>query len=439
MKQYIPSGEVSDSRESSLQTYFNKKLGKHIDRLVSLWRGGHGSMPLSNTELQKAGSSLLSLQRGLTGDRHLAGVPYMEDGGLLGAYLLYYWPVSYMQTGLAAACCRQFFHMERNHAARGGTLRSLKILDLGSGPGPASAAFSDYCAFLALPEPVLFLADGSRKALHLASAVLGSPDKESRTGPSVSLYEADLERLNLPGSFYGAFPAGPFDIIVLSHVLNELWKGDSTAFEKKLSLLEEAVSVLSPGGFLFLAEPALLETSRNLLKLRDVLALRGFTILAPCTGSSPCPALAAGTGDTCHAEAAWDPPEPAASLARIAGLDRRSVKMTFIAAVPASAAPAAAGTGSDGIIRARVVSDAMLNKAGRVRYLLCDGVHRFPVSAKKDDIHALGEQFFSLRRYDLVEIVHPEIRGTGTAASSGVPALGFAPESHLRTVSRFGE
>ena len=65
-----------------------KLLNEYIPLLLDL------SKEKRTSEIAKA---LLKLQRGLTGDKHLAGAGYMQDNAMLGAYLLYYWPVSFLQ------------------------------------------------------------------------------------------------------------------------------------------------------------------------------------------------------------------------------------------------------------------------------------------------------------------------------------------------------
>ena len=75
----------------------------------------------------------------------------------------------------------------------------------------------------------------------------------------------------------------------------------------------------------------------------------------------------------------------------------------------------------------RIVSDAMLNKSGRIRYLLCDGKKRFPISAKADSIHAKEIGFFQLKRYDTIEITNPEIRGDAKN-----PALGIEEKTCIK-------
>ena len=64
----------------------------------------------------------------------------------------------------------------------------------------------------------------------------------------------------------------------------------------------------------------------------------------------------------------------------------------------------------------------MLNKGGRVRYLICGPGGRFPFSAKKDDGAARRAGFFDLQRYDLVRIAEPEIREGG---------WGFGPSTRI--------
>ena len=83
----------------------------------------------------------------------------------------------------------------------------------------------------------------------------------------------------------------------------------------------------------------------------------------------------------------------------------------------------------------RVVSDAMLNKARRIRYLLCDGLRRIPISAKTGDKSAQNLGFFNLKRYDAVTVINPEIRGDAQNPSFGInektrlTVNPFAPQS----------
>jgi SAM-dependent methyltransferase len=373
-----------------------------MHELLDLWRG-----ELGGRDLETAGKALLSLQRGLTGNRALAGGGYMDDRELLGAYLLYYWPVSYMQVSLALA--------ERPCSPR-------RVLDLGSGPGPVAAAILD------APSPPsprgraeveeLVLVDGSRKALALASSLLARGSSARVATVRLDL-ESDAE-----------LPSGPFDLIAMGHCLNELWVGMPDALARRIGLLEQAASRLAPGGRMLLVEPALLATSRGLIALRDRLAASGWRVEGPCPGSYPCPALAAGPERSCHAQSPWEPPEAVAALARAAGLERQSVKFSYFFLSPGS--PPEGSRSEPPAESRRVVSEPMLNKGGRLRYLLCGNGRLEAISARADDPIARAKGFMSLRRGDLIIARGLEARpsgGSGFLPVSELEASSLAPEA----------
>ena len=417
------------------KTLAEQQLEKHIPALISLWRetGKHGggtknrgslaavlrqAAPLSKAERDTVSRALLGLQRGLTGSRELAGAGYMENNAYLGAYLLYYWCVSYLQVSYAARSaaeqCRALFAARRQNGS------PVRILDAGSGPAPASMAVCDLLCELGAADESFSCGNASAAGGTTLSA--GAAEDAAPAMPELQLWDSSGRALSLAEKLYAReFPGMHLhstvtdfqhsalpsiekqDIIVMSHALNELWPdaGDS-AIPRRAAFLQELCGCLADDGLLLLCEPALLTTSRNAICLRNELLRCGFHVLSPCPADAPCPALAAGTNQTCHAEIAWQPPEPVRSLAEAARLDRNSVKMTFF--VLSRQDFRQQGT-------FRVVSDAMLNKSGRVRYLLCDGEKRIALSAKKGDAHAEKEGFFRLKRYDSLELEQAEQRG----------------------------
>lgn len=405
-----------------------KNLERHISSLISLWRQNGKSSPLSANELSSVSSSLLSLQRGLTGNRQLAGAGYMQNDSLLGAYLLYYWPVSYMQISYASSFAKESFKLIAQKAAH--QKQSVRILDLGSGPAPASCALldlllSECCADTFQAD--LTLADSSAKALSLAEKLI----KKEFPSVCVQTNVCDFEKTHPSEAQY--------DIIVMSHALNELWKDKKNCIALRKSFLDRFVLSLRDGGILFLCEPALLQTSRNLIALRDSLLSENLRIIAPCPHvfrktddiSSPCcPALAAGASHTCHAELPWIPTEPVASIAKKAGLDRESVKMTFFIFGKDKNAPQLKSNG--GQFAGRVVSEGMLNKSGRIRFLLCNGSERIPLSAKNGDAYAKQIGFFNLKRYDFITVTKPECRNQADPNTSSEHAsYGIGAETQL--------
>ncbi|HEX7714568.1 MAG TPA: small ribosomal subunit Rsm22 family protein [Bacillota bacterium] len=351
-----------------------------IPRLVAEWRrmagirgAGLPTARLTRNETDQVGTALLRLQRGLTGSRTLIGGGYMNDPGSLGAYLLYYWPVSYLQT---------------RYALVESGMHPRKLLDLGSGPGAATLACIDAGAVTALA------ADRSRDALGVAGRL-------ARAGG------VKIETTSWNGESGAPLPPGSYDCIILGHVLNELWVERSDRIERRLALLERISGHLGPAGRILILEPALLATSRELLHLRDRLMERGFQILAPCLFPGPCPAFAAGSDSTCHSEWAWELPPLVRDLARAARLDRHSCKTTYL--VISRSTPS--GAGLAGVFR--VVSDPMLNQAGRTRYMICGLEGRFSLSAKPGEAGSAERSFFSLKRGDLIRVAHTETRGSG--------------------------
>lgn len=355
-------------------------LQNWIPRLVTEWRrlagirgAGLPTAGLTRDETNRVGAALFRLQRGLTGSRTLIGRGYMNDPGSLGAYLLYYWPVSYLQTRYALA---------------ESGMHPRKLLDLGSGPGAAALACIDAGAVTALA------ADRSRDAL-------GVTQRLARTSG------VKMQTVFWNGESGAPLPPGSYDCIILGHVLNELWVERSDRIERRLALLERITGRLGPDGRILVLEPALLATSRELLRLRDRLIERGLQIMAPCLFPGPCPALAAGSDSTCHSEWACELPPLVRDLARAARLDRHSCKTTYL--VISKSAPSRAGLA--GVFR--VVSDPMLNQAGRTRYMICGLEGRFSLSAKPGEAGPAERIFFSLKRGDLIRVARTETRGSG--------------------------
>ena len=116
----------------------------------------------------------------------------------------------------------------------------------------------------------------------------------------------------------------------------------------------------------------------------------------------------AGPERSCHAASAWAAPEPVASLARAAGLDRDAVKFAyFFMSPPSQPGPPRPISGL------RIVSEPMLNKAGRLRYLACGSGRLSPISARADDPTAASSGFLELRRGDVVNPASLRPRATG--------------------------
>jgi len=365
------------------------------------------------------------LQRGLTGERSLIGESYMENPQMLRSYLDYYWPVSLEQARYALRFAP--------HAV--GT-----VIDIGSGPGPVAAAFLDSGTKRAV------LVDQSRKALDLALREL--PLRCGTGTEKIATFSANISSPDASSIPYW----GEADCVSFGHSLNELFAGADDRIERRAALLEKYSHALADGGFILVIEPALLSTSRDLLAVRNLLVERLWRVIAPCPGRETltCPALAAGESHTCHEEIKWTMPAETAQLAKKLKLDKEVLKMTWFLLEPPQGAGSAntviaANTvaGANTVNAAdtmagasphadaarpldaglyRVVSDPMLNKAGRVRRLLCGVDGRFPLSVQSGSADESRTGFDRLSRGDCLRVQHPEIRenGWGIAADTKI-------------------
>jgi ribosomal protein RSM22 (predicted rRNA methylase) len=396
------------------------QLETWIPRLLAVWRkaaqGGHGrpgpaprgrhpgpprgregqdrrlppDAQLLPDELRSVAAAVQRLSHGLTRERELAGARYMDDEKLLGAYLLYFWPVSYLQArGILSELPR----------------RPGRVLDLGSGPGAMAFAAVDAGA------AEVTAADRSARALAAATALA------REAGEALSTREWNPAR---PGALAGLAGGRTFDLVTMGHVLNELWKGqDEDA--RRAALLEEALGLLAPGGSLVVIEPALRDTSRALLRLRDLLVARGYAVRAPCLFRGACPALLKES-DWCHAERAVAPPPLVAQIAKAAGLRREAVKMSYLVLAPKGEAWAEPPPGR----LFRIVSEPLAGK-GRLRYMGCGPEGRMGLNLQEKHVTDKNRGFERLLRGDVVEVTGGEPRGDGWALDAGSEARVIAP------------
>lgn len=380
-------------------------LAEWLPRLIAAWRSlgrhpGGARDALRPAELRTVAAGVRRLSAGLTRDRTLAGTAYMDDPQLLGAYLLFYWPISYAQA-------RQVFG-ELRHRAR-------SVLDLGSGPAPVAFAALDSGAVEAIA------ADRSRRALAVARALAGEAGEGLATrewNPSRGLVPGVLDgpasRLS-PGSALDARLCEPerrFDVIAFGHMLNELFGAGERALASRATLVEEALARLRPNGSVVIIEPALRETSRALLQLRDVLVGRGYAVRAPCFYRGNCPALLKES-DWCHAERAWRRPPLVEVIARAAGLHRDSLKMSYLVLAPRGEAWSDPPPGRV----FRIVSEPLEGK-GRQRFIGCGPEGRLGLALQEKHRTETNESFFRLQRGDVVCISDAERRGDGLSLSA---------------------
>jgi SAM-dependent methyltransferase len=372
---------------------YGQDLARWMPRLVAVWRRARklppGPAALTPREVKEVAAGVRTLSLGLTRERQLAGGRYMDDPRLLGAYLLFYWPVSYAQG-------RQILGELSS--------RPRSVLDLGSGPGPLAFAALDAGAVEATA------ADRSRPALALARELAAEAEE------ALATREWDPQRA-------GALPVTSVDAVLMGHLLNELFGTGEAAVGRRAALVETALGALRPGGSVVLIEPALRDTSRELLQLRDALVRRGFAVRAPCLFRGDCPALQKPS-DWCHAERAWSMPPLLEQLAQTAGLHKEALKMSYLVLAPKGEAWREPPPGQS----FRIVSEALAGK-GRQRFMGCGPDGRLGLALQEKHRTPENAAFFRLERGDVVTVTEVEPRGDG---------LSLTERSHVQVVSPAG-
>jgi SAM-dependent methyltransferase len=324
-------------------------LDHHVSALLARARAllrlpGGPPAELAAAEIRTASRAVLELHEGLVGDRALAR-PGTYAGRHLGAYLLWWWPQTYLKVQATLSMVS--------------LPRGPRILDVGSGPAPAAIAAID-------------LLGGEATCFDASEAALA----EAR--------ELGIERTT------SVLPRESFDLTLAANVLSEL--PDPLALVRGLQ------------GTVAIVEPALRDTGRALLSLRDALLREGWFALAPCFTQAPCPALASAR-DWCTAEARWHPPRYFRQLAEATGL-RADEVLSFAPLVLGHAAP-----GSERDLW-RVVGVALAEK-GKKRVWICGAEERLPLVRLDRDRRPENAPFDELRRGDRVRLQRTERRGDG--------------------------
>ena len=320
------------------------------------------------------------LSRLLTRDREDLPHAYLRDEGLRHAYLHYYLPANSAKVHLPL---REL----SLHPAGLLERERLRVLDLGSGPGTAILGILAH-----------FQTGKYRPALeftgvdHVAENLDAAQElfrEQSRGYPA----PAGLSTLQRTISGMMAGLEGPYDIIVLSNVLNELFPGEERRTFARVEIVNALLTgVLADDGSCVLIEPALRETSREMLLVRDGLIERGFTVYSPCLMQEHCPALV-NPKDWCHEDIPWTAPDLVREIDRLTGLRKDALKFSYCV-LRKHGRSLADVRGRDAL---RVVSEPLVTKGKTELYVCGSGGRRIAMRQDKERSEA-NAAFDQLRR-----------------------------------------
>jgi SAM-dependent methyltransferase len=273
---------------------------------------------------------------------------------------------------------------------------TLRVLDVGAGLGATSFGVARWLRLRKQPVHRLEVValEHNAAALRLFQAFVHAfSDLPDEFVPiTVEARAEDLRSLRSNEKF---------DLITFGFVLNELFLelSDLERAERRASILVDASQRLAPGGAIVLLEPALRETARELMLLRDVLVKRSAApyVVAPCLHDLGCPMLPSER-DWCHQELAYALPPALADVARAASL--RYEGLSYASLVIANTPRPARASHSY-----RVVSDRLASKGKLEVYGCSDTGYTRLTRLDKHESDA-NEPFTGARRGDVLTVDH---------------------------------
>jgi hypothetical protein len=254
---------------------------------------------------------------------------------------------------------------------------------------------------------------GAVRAIDLGSGT-GAVGRALRARLGRRLQLVEVDTIDAPGvvraDLSRQLPSidGRFDLVVAAHLLNELFldrPAEDRASRRAGRVQVWAQALLAAEGTVVLIEPALRETSRALLAVRDLLIVSGMDVVAPCFWRGPCPALARER-DWCH-DAIPRPDGP---------------RIDFSYLVLRESARARADDPS----LFRVVSDPMPEK-GRLRLYGCGAIGRHALVRLDRHASEANAGFDDARRGDVIRVQRAEPARDGLRVTGETVVTGYVP------------
>lgn len=193
----------------------------------------------------------------------------------------------------------------------------LRVLDLGAGAGAMTLGALVHAAAIAATRPLAIDAlDRDTGALAILADAVAAAAAALGITATVTTRRGDVTR---------PIAGGPYDLVLLGSVLNEL--DDDVA----AAVARSALGAAAPAGAVVIVEPALRACARALHRVRDSVIGGGWgQVFAPCTRRAvPCPMLA-DERDWCHEERPSALPPRAARIAQVTGLRDGALKFSYL-------------------------------------------------------------------------------------------------------------
>jgi SAM-dependent methyltransferase len=343
--------------------------------------------PFNISDLHFFAKGVSELSDLFTSERGTLDQGYLNKPPLRAGYLLYFLPINF-----AKAC-----YVLNELPSEFWSQKKYRVLDLGCGPASASLAFlTQLQKSQPKAEVELILCDQNKNILRDAQALIHSCEGISKI--KIQLVEREARRFQFTGEY---------DLILMSHVLNEWVK--SSASERAEWLLPKLHQHLTSQGVIAILEPALKRPTRELMGLRDHLVeSKELCVLAPCLHEEICPMLAATHNDWCHFYLEWGEPAYLQELDRLVKNDNRFLKVAYLLVGQSKFYQKELRKRHRDLFR--MVSNRMATR-GKTEAVLCGPPGRLKVLRLDRDRSPANDELDRLRRGDLVELPGLELKG----------------------------
>ena len=338
----------------------------------------------SPDELNILAENTSRLSNLFTRDRANFRTEYLKDKNLRKAYILYFLPSNLYKVHIPL---REL----SLHPANIFMTDRLRILDLGSGPGTAILGISEYFHQSGYKPFLDFYAiDNISENLRDAEALFNLFRNECSVEGSIKTFKSCIEKVK-------NLPVGPFDIIILSNILSEVAHNEPDRIAKRGAIVKRFIEdFLNDSGSCIVIEPALRNTSREMLEVRDKLLKEGFHIYSPCLINKDCPALE-NPKDWCHEDIPWNPPELIKSIDALTGLRKDSIKYSYLVIRKDTLSL----TDIHGEHSFRVVSEPLISK-GKIEFYVCGSIGRRLIVRLDKNRSGLNKAFEGMKRGNIV-------------------------------------
>ncbi|MEG2140241.1 MAG: small ribosomal subunit Rsm22 family protein [Bilophila sp.] len=288
-------------------------LPKALDKVMPLSRAHRADLPDAVREL----SALL------THERSELGRSYWSSPRFVSAYLRYFLPWNLVRL------VRLLPGLDLAPPQEGTDENPIMVADLGSGPLTLPLALwlsrPDWRATpltLVCVDTVPRPMELGRSLLEAVAALTGEP----------LLWQIRLVRAPLMRAFRELRKP---HLIMAGNVLNELRDKTDARIDERMAELSLALNrSLHPQGRALFVEPGTRLGGTLTATLRETALEEGFTPLAPCPHSGPCPLIGQRERRWCHANQDAGGPVWLANLARDARLAKDSLSLSFMLLQP---------------------------------------------------------------------------------------------------------